>query len=112
MRRGQRIFLASMLLSLLAHLIAAGSASQWWTAPAPEIPFPIEARLHLAVVPTPASGAQPAAGKSAQRAAGRGKPWRPVGAATRGANCNARPRAGSHAGSLAASTGADSRDTA
>jgi hypothetical protein len=51
--RGQRIFLAAMLLSLMAHLIVAGSASEWWTAPAPEIPFPIEARLNLAAEPAP-----------------------------------------------------------
>ncbi len=50
--RGQRIFLAALLLSLLAHLIAAGSSSHWWTPPAPEIPFPIEARL-LEIAPAP-----------------------------------------------------------
>ncbi len=48
MRHGQRIFLAALLLSLLAHLLAAGSSGRWWTAPAREIPFPIEAHLNLA----------------------------------------------------------------
>ncbi len=59
--RGQRIFLAALLLSLLAHLIAAGSSSHWWTPPAPEIPFPIEAHLlEIAPAPTPASPPAPA----------------------------------------------------
>jgi hypothetical protein len=49
--RGQRIFLVALVVSLLAHLLAVGSSSRWWTPPAREIPFPIEARLNLAEPP-------------------------------------------------------------
>ncbi len=47
MQSGQRIFIAALLLSVLAHLVIAGSSSHWWTPPAREIPFPIEAHLQL-----------------------------------------------------------------
>lgn len=64
MRRGQRIFLAAVVLSALAHLIAAGSSSHWWSTPVREIPFPIEARLNLAAEPA----AQPASLPASQPA--------------------------------------------
>jgi hypothetical protein len=51
MRGSQRIFFAALALSLLVHLFAAGSSGRWFTAPASEIPFPIEAHLDMAAVP-------------------------------------------------------------
>lgn len=64
MPNGQRIFIAALLLSLLAHLVVAGSSSHWWTPPASEIPFPIEAHLLLpesAPVVAPVSSLAPVA---------------------------------------------------
>ena len=55
MRGSQRIFLAALGLSLLAHLIAAGNSNRWWTSPAREIPFPIETRLNLVPEAPPAA---------------------------------------------------------
>lgn len=55
MRGSQRIFLFALALSLLAHLFAAGSSGRWWTPPAREILFPIEAHLDLAAAPVVAS---------------------------------------------------------
>lgn len=40
-----RIFFAALLLSFLFHLAWLGPAGRWWVLPAPEIPFPIEARI-------------------------------------------------------------------
>jgi hypothetical protein len=57
MRHGQRIFYAALLLSLLTHLIAAGSSGRWWMQPVREISFPIEARLSLVDVPPPPAAA-------------------------------------------------------
>lgn len=53
MATGQRIFVVALLLSLLAHLVVAGSSSHWWTPPAHEISFPIEAHLQLPPPPVP-----------------------------------------------------------
>jgi hypothetical protein len=61
MPRGQRIFLVALVFSLLAHLVAAGSSSRWWTAPAREIPFPIETRINLAET-APVKAVEPAVG--------------------------------------------------
>ena len=64
MGRGRRIFLWSLLLSLAAHLLLAGNAPRWWSAPAQEIPFPIEAQLLASPAPAvspPAQAAPPAA---------------------------------------------------
>lgn len=47
MQNGQRIFIAALLLSVLVHLVLAGSSRHWWTPLASEIPFPIEAHLQL-----------------------------------------------------------------
>ena len=51
MRGSQRIFLSALASSVLAHLFVAGSSGRWWTVPAREIPFPIEAHLDLTVAP-------------------------------------------------------------
>jgi hypothetical protein len=45
MGSGRRVFVTALLLSLAVHLLLAGNARRWWNAPAPEIPFPIEAHL-------------------------------------------------------------------
>lgn len=45
MKRGRQIFVTALLLSLAVHLLVAGNAPDWWSAPAQEIPFPIEAHL-------------------------------------------------------------------
>jgi hypothetical protein len=47
MKRGRQIFVTALLLSLAVHLLVAGNAPEWWSAPAREIPFPIEAHLAL-----------------------------------------------------------------
>lgn len=73
MRGSQRIFWAAVVLSALAHLIAAGSSSRWWTTPVREIPFPIETRLNLAVEPALPAAAPPISQPAA----------RPVAAPTR-----------------------------
>lgn len=61
MQNGQRIFIAALLLSLLAHLVLAASSRHWWTPPASEIPFPIEAHLQLPEA-APVSAPAPVAG--------------------------------------------------
>lgn len=50
MPRAHRILASALLVSLAVHLLMLGSAGSWWTPPAAEIPFPIEASL----VPPPA----------------------------------------------------------
>ncbi len=78
MARGRRIFVTALLFSLALHLMVAGNAPQWWTAPAQEIPFPIEAHLlgrdapppppHSTPKPSPAAVPQPVAPASADAA--------------------------------------------
>jgi len=60
MRRGPRIFYTALALSALAHLISAGSTSRWWSEPAREIAFPIQARLNLAAEPGVSPVSRPA----------------------------------------------------
>lgn len=57
MNRGRQIFVTSLLLSLAVHLLVAGNTPDWWSAPAQEIPFPIEAHLALPKPPALAEGA-------------------------------------------------------
>ncbi len=45
MPRAHRILASALLVSLAAHLLMLASAGSWWTPPAAEIPFPIEASL-------------------------------------------------------------------
>ena len=51
--RGRWIFPAAVLISLALHLLVADSLPSWWTAPAREIPFPLEAHLVIHEKPTP-----------------------------------------------------------
>lgn len=56
MPRAHRILASALLISLAAHLLMLASAGSWWTPPAEEIPFPIEANLvtpPAAAVPAP-----------------------------------------------------------
>jgi hypothetical protein len=57
MQRAHRILVSALLISLAIHLLLLASAGFWWTAPAQEIPFPIEASL---VLPEPEPPAAPA----------------------------------------------------
>ncbi len=50
MPRAHRILVSALLVSLAVHLLMLASAGSWWTPPAAEIPFPIEANL----LPSPA----------------------------------------------------------
>lgn len=59
MTRGRQIFVTALLLSLAVHLIVVGNAPHWWTAPAQEIPFPIEAHLLGKAVPANPPAAPP-----------------------------------------------------
>jgi outer membrane biosynthesis protein TonB len=45
--RGPRIFISAMAISLLLHLMALGNANLWWSAPAYELPFAIEAQIQM-----------------------------------------------------------------
>lgn len=45
MPRAHRILASALLISLAIHLLMLASAGSWWTPPAEEIPFPIEASL-------------------------------------------------------------------
>ncbi len=45
MPRAHRILAFALLVSLAVHLLMLASAGSWWTPPAEEIPFPIEANL-------------------------------------------------------------------
>lgn len=49
MPRAHRLLAPALLISLVVHLLMLASAGSWWTLPAEEIPFPIEASL---VAPT------------------------------------------------------------
>ncbi len=51
MKGGRRVLVTALLLSLGAHLLLASHAAHWWTLPAPEIPFAIEAHLMDAAPP-------------------------------------------------------------
>lgn len=63
MKGGRQIFTTAVLLSLAVHVLVAGNAPGWWSAPAREVPFPIEAHLTLPSASTqseaPASVAPP-----------------------------------------------------
>ena len=66
MPRAHRILASALLISLALHLLMLASAGSWWTPPAKEIPFPIEANLALPEpaprpVPRPKPRAIPAA---------------------------------------------------
>ncbi|MDP2433056.1 MAG: DUF3108 domain-containing protein [Pseudomonadota bacterium] len=59
MTRAHRILASALFISLATHLLMLASAGSWWTPPAEEIPFPIEASLvpppaKAEVVPAPA----------------------------------------------------------
>lgn len=45
MPRAHRLLAPALLISLVVHLLMLASAGSWWTPPAEEIPFPIEASL-------------------------------------------------------------------
>ncbi|MDD5389432.1 MAG: DUF3108 domain-containing protein [Gallionellaceae bacterium] len=56
MPRAHRILASALLISLAIHLLMLASAGTWWTPPAEEVPFPIEANLvtpPAKVVPAP-----------------------------------------------------------
>lgn len=53
MNRSQRLFTAAVVLSVAVHLMLAASSGRWWTPPAEEISFPIEATLAPAEPPPP-----------------------------------------------------------
>jgi len=57
MPRAHRILASALLISLALHLLMLASAGSWWTPPAAEIPFPIEANL----LPPPAKAVLAAA---------------------------------------------------
>lgn len=59
MGRARKVFVAACVVSLLIHLGLMGMASDWWTMPREEVPFPLEARLELAQ--SPARPPEPAA---------------------------------------------------
>lgn len=73
MKRGRQIFVTALLLSLAIHLLVAGNAPDWWSAPAREIPFPIEA--HLA---PPKASVEPEAAPAPSAAPGMPEPARPA----------------------------------
>jgi hypothetical protein len=51
MARAHRILVSALLVSLAVHLLLLASAGFWWSGPAQEIPFPIEASLVLSGPP-------------------------------------------------------------
>lgn len=65
MSRGERVFAAAALGSLLAHLALLATVGAWWNLPHREVPFPLEARLDMAKpAPEPAPAAVPAGTKA------------------------------------------------
>ena len=58
MPRAHRVLVSALLISLAVHLLLLASAGSWWTEPAQEIPFPIEASLAL---PEPPAAPPPVA---------------------------------------------------